>query len=202
MDGNPEDHDVRRHPATYERILRNISGCKVNIHWTVVRKNIVEPGYMDRYLAFWNDRPEANNIWVSVYTPQLEEESPERLTETDRRQLNEYFLSISGKYPKLTMHKGLMDAFLEPPTSPSTCLFSKLSVKLHRRFENPRGTVRLRRSAQLRGVRLLHQHGLALARRHESSWSASGATPDQRLFGDWRNHQSRAQSTARAPLEQ
>jgi hypothetical protein len=26
------------------------------------------------------------------------------------------------------MHKGLMDAFIAPPVSPSTCLFSKLSV--------------------------------------------------------------------------
>jgi sulfatase maturation enzyme AslB (radical SAM superfamily) len=128
VDGNPEDHDVRRKPATYERILRNIEGRKVNIHWTVVRKNIVEPGYMDRYLAFWNDRPEVNNIWVSVYTPQLEEESPERLGEKERQQLSQYFMSVSGKYPKLTMHRGLMDAFLKPPTSPSTCLFSKLSV--------------------------------------------------------------------------
>jgi MoaA/NifB/PqqE/SkfB family radical SAM enzyme len=44
VDGNPEDHDVRRKPATYERILRNIKGRKVNIHWTVVRKNIAEHG--------------------------------------------------------------------------------------------------------------------------------------------------------------
>ncbi len=70
VDGNPEDHDVRREPATYERILRNIARRKVNIHWTVVRSNIERPGYMDRYLEFWNARPEVNRIWVSVYTPQ------------------------------------------------------------------------------------------------------------------------------------
>jgi len=99
VDGNAEDHDVRRKPATYERILKNIAGRRVNIHWTVVRKNIEQPGYMDRYLSFWNDRPEVRNIWVSVYTPQ-----------------------------KLTMHAGLMRAFLEPPPSPAACLFSKLSV--------------------------------------------------------------------------
>lgn len=53
VDGNPEDHDVRRKPATYERILKNIRGHNVNVRWTVVRKNIEEPGYMDRYLDFW-----------------------------------------------------------------------------------------------------------------------------------------------------
>ena len=76
IDGNPEDHDVRRKPATYERILRNVQGRKINVHWTVVRKNIEQPGYMDRYLSFWNAQAEVDRIWVSVYTPQLEESPP------------------------------------------------------------------------------------------------------------------------------
>ncbi len=128
VDGNPEDHDQRRKPATYSRILKNIAGRKVNIHWTVVRKNIEERDYMDRYLNFWNAQPEVNRIWVSVYTPQVDEESAERLTEENREELGTYFSSVAGRYPKLTMHEGLMDAFLRPPESPSTCLFSKLSV--------------------------------------------------------------------------
>ena len=128
VDGNPEDHNVRRKPATYQRILKNIKGAKVNVHWTVVRKNIEEPGYMDRYLDFWNTQPEVHRIWVSIYTPQLDEVSSERLTEDNRRAVARYFTSVAGRYPKLTMHKGLMDAFLAPPPSPSDCVFSKLSV--------------------------------------------------------------------------
>lgn len=128
VDGNPEDHDIRRKPATYERILRNISGARINVHWTVVRKNLHQPGYMDRYLQFWNDRPEVNRIWVSIYTPQLNEESDERLLEGDRQLAARYFKSLGNRYPKLLMHNGMLDAFLEPPDSPSSCLFSKLSV--------------------------------------------------------------------------
>ena len=128
IDGNPEDHNIRRKPATYERILRNIAGTRVNVHWTVVRNNLHEPGYMDRYLDFWNERPEVNRIWVSVYTPQLKEESAERLQDEDRVLLAQYFRSCKGRYPKLLLHEGMLDAFLKPPTSPSTCLFSKLSV--------------------------------------------------------------------------
>ncbi len=128
VDGNPEDHDVRRKPATYERILRNVEGRRVNVHWTVVRKNIEQPGYMDRYLEFWSQRPEVDRIWVSIYTPQLGEESAERLTPENRTDLAKYFNGASGRYPKLSMHKGLMDAFLTPPAGPSDCLFSKLSV--------------------------------------------------------------------------
>jgi MoaA/NifB/PqqE/SkfB family radical SAM enzyme len=128
VDGNPEDHDIRRAPATYERILRNIKDSIVNVHWTVVRKNIEEPEYMDRYLAFWNARPEVRNIWVSVYTPQLDEESAEKLTNENRVQLAYYFNRSAKLYSKLTMHDGLMEAFLEPPKSPEECLFAKLSI--------------------------------------------------------------------------
>lgn len=128
VDGNPEDHDVRRKPATYERILRNIARRKVNIHWTVVRKNVEQPGYMDRYLNFWNERPEVNNIWVSVYTPQLTEDSPERLTTEARGELAAYFKTAGARFPKLTMHPGLMDAFIAPPKNPADCLFSRLSI--------------------------------------------------------------------------
>jgi MoaA/NifB/PqqE/SkfB family radical SAM enzyme len=128
VDGNPEDHDIRRKPATYERILRNTKGRRVNIHWTVVRRNLEQPGYMDRYLEFWNAQPEVRRIWVSIYTPQLNEDSAERLTPENRRQLAAYFNSVEGRYSKLTIHRGLMNAFLAPPAGPQSCLFSKLSV--------------------------------------------------------------------------
>src|ERR1700740_1193250 len=35
VDGLPEHHDVRRKPATYDRVLQNIEGCQVNVHWTI-----------------------------------------------------------------------------------------------------------------------------------------------------------------------
>jgi len=128
VDGNPEDHDLRRAPATYDRILRNIEDRIVNIHWTVVRNNVEQPGYMDRYLSFWNAQAEVNRIWVSVYTPQLNEESPERLTFEDRKELARFFTTSGARYSKLSMHRGLMNAFMSPPESPASCLFSTLSV--------------------------------------------------------------------------
>src|SRR5215469_810629 len=37
VDGLPEHHDERRKPATYARILENIRGREVNVHWTITR---------------------------------------------------------------------------------------------------------------------------------------------------------------------
>src|ERR1700688_3632651 len=71
VDGLPEHHDIRRKPATYERILKNIEGREVNIHWTITRPMLARPGYLEEYVAFWSARPEVNRIWVSGYTPQI-----------------------------------------------------------------------------------------------------------------------------------
>jgi len=43
VDGLPEHHDIRRKPATYDRILKNIHGRKVNIHWVITRPMLQRP---------------------------------------------------------------------------------------------------------------------------------------------------------------
>jgi hypothetical protein len=80
VDGLPEHHDVRRKPAAYERILRNIAGCEVNVHWTITHPMVQHPGYMEEYVRFWSGRPEVNFIWTSYYSPQSGEQSTEMLT--------------------------------------------------------------------------------------------------------------------------
>src|ERR1700752_244145 len=80
VDGLPEHHDVRRAPATYDRILKNISGCQVNMHGTITRPMLERPDYLDEYISFWNARPEIVRIWISLYTPQKGERAPEILT--------------------------------------------------------------------------------------------------------------------------
>src|SRR5713226_3785157 len=58
VDGLPEHHDVRRKPATYERILKNIEGCDVNIHWVITRPMLERAGYLEEYVNFWSGRAE------------------------------------------------------------------------------------------------------------------------------------------------
>ncbi|MGB6483242.1 MAG: radical SAM protein [Candidatus Acidiferrales bacterium] len=128
VDGLPEDHDERRKPATYERILNNIDGREVNIHWVVTRPMLAAPGYLEKYVAFWSARPEVNRIWVSVYTPQIGEQSREMLTAEDRAALARQLPDLAVRYPKLLFKDGMAKAFLEPPRNPGDCLFAKMSV--------------------------------------------------------------------------
>jgi MoaA/NifB/PqqE/SkfB family radical SAM enzyme len=135
VDGLPEDHDIRRKPATYERILKNIEACDVNIHWVITRAMLKRAGYLEEYVKFWSGRPEVNRIWVSVYTPQIGEKSPETLTPADRETLARELPSLAKQYPKFLFNEGLAKAFLHPPKNPEDCLFAKMSANYSADFE-------------------------------------------------------------------
>jgi MoaA/NifB/PqqE/SkfB family radical SAM enzyme len=128
VDGLPEHHDERRKPATYERILKNIEERQVNIHWVITRPMLSRAGYLEEYVAFWNARPEVDRIWVSLYTPQIGEESAEKLTAENRGLIARELPELAGRYPKLLMTTGLASAFVQPPENPDECLFAKMSA--------------------------------------------------------------------------
>lgn len=128
IDGLPEHHDIRRKPATYERILANLAGREVNIHWTITRPMLQRPGYLEEYVKFWDARAEVNRLWVSVYTPQIGEESAERLTQVDRETLANELPPLAKKYPKLLFNENLAKAVISPPKNPGDCVFAKLSA--------------------------------------------------------------------------
>ncbi len=128
IDGLPEHHDVRRKPATYERVLKNISGREVNVHWTITRPMLERPGYLEEYVSFWNARREVNRIWVSVYTPQIGEQSTEMLTRDQRAMLASALPLLAARYPKLLFNEGAARALVSPPKNPQNCLFAKMSA--------------------------------------------------------------------------
>lgn len=127
IDGLPEHHDVRRKPATYERILDNLAGRHVNIHWTITAQMLVRPGYLEEYVRFWAGREEARSIWVSLYSPQRGEVSAERLTPAQREFVAAELPRLHELYPKLLTAQGYAQALLHPPASPKECTFSRLS---------------------------------------------------------------------------
>jgi len=128
VDGLPEHHDVRRKPATYERILRNIAGRRVYIHWTVVRSHVQNLDYLRQYLSFWSVHQEVHRIWMSVYTPQKGEQSREMLTLPDRVRLAEAIPVLAREYPKFLITAGMAQALLYPPESPEQCAFARISA--------------------------------------------------------------------------
>lgn len=128
VDGLPEHHDIRRKPATYERILKNIAGRRVNIHLTITQPMLEREDYLDEYFAFWSARPEVRHIWMSTYTPQKGEKSAEMLTPESRARVIAAVPEWRSRFPKLLMDERTANAFASPPASPEKCPFAQMSV--------------------------------------------------------------------------
>jgi MoaA/NifB/PqqE/SkfB family radical SAM enzyme len=124
IDGLQPEHDVRRAPATYERILKNIQGRKVTIHCTITGQMMKRDGYLDDFLAFWTPREEIKRVWFSLFTPQIGDDLPEILTAEERRRAIAGFESLRRRYTKLDMPAQLIRAFEHPPSSPEQCTFA------------------------------------------------------------------------------
>lgn len=130
IDGLQPDHDIRRAPATYERILKNIEGQNITIHSTITGQMMKRPGYLDEFLAFWTPRKEIRKVWFSVFTPQIGDDMPEILTPAERQQLIVDILELRKKYPKLDMPEGLVKQFAKPPHNPEECVFALTTAVL------------------------------------------------------------------------
>ncbi|AXC14263.1 Fe-S protein, radical SAM family [Acidisarcina polymorpha] len=125
VDGLQPEHDERRKPATYDRILKNIAGAKVTIHSTITGNIAGRPGYHEEFLRFWSDRPEVEKVWFSLFTPQRGATGPEILTPEQRVLVVDELLRLRPLYPKLEMPPYLIREILSPPKSPDDCIFAR-----------------------------------------------------------------------------
>ena len=134
IDGLQPEHDVRRTPATYDRILKHIEGHTITVHCTVTRQQVGRQGYIEEFLKFWSARTEVEKIWISLYTPQIGEMSSERLRPADRVAVVQDLLALRMRYPKLALPKGLIEVYAEPPKSPDDCVFAKTTETISADF--------------------------------------------------------------------
>jgi organic radical activating enzyme len=125
IDGLQPEHDARRAPATYPRILKHIAGHHITVHCTVTGQQARQAGYLEEFVRFWSAREEAKQIWMSLYTPQIGEASPEKLNQHERENAVADLLRLRSIYPKLAMPQGLLEAYITPPKAPSECIFAQ-----------------------------------------------------------------------------
>jgi len=125
IDGLQPEHDARRKPATYTRILESIRDCQVTVHCTITGQMMQRPGYLREFIEFWSARPEIKKIWMSMFTPQVGASDPEILTPQERVEAVDELVRLRRLYPKLDMPEGLLREFLHPPASPHDCIFAQ-----------------------------------------------------------------------------
>jgi MoaA/NifB/PqqE/SkfB family radical SAM enzyme len=130
IDGLQPEHDERRKPATYERILRNIAGARVTIHCTITSQIAARPGYLDEFLRFWSGRAEIGKIWFSLFTPQIGATEAEVLTPAQRASVVAELRVLRRRYPILDMPDVVIDEIESPPENPEECIFARTTTTI------------------------------------------------------------------------
>ena len=125
IDGLQKEHDERRKPATYERILKNMAGHHVIIHCTITAQMMKARDYLEAFLRFWSPRPEIKKVWMSLFTPQRGTNPPECLSVEERARATEDLLRLRQIYPKLDVARATLREFAKPPQSPEECIFAR-----------------------------------------------------------------------------
>jgi len=124
IDGLQQEHDVRRAPATYDRILKNIAGQRITIHCTITAQMMKRPGYLSEFLEFWTPRPEIKKVWFSLFTPQIGDQLPEILSSEERLRAIADLTQLRKQFPKLDMPQAVLEQFASPPMRPHDCVFA------------------------------------------------------------------------------
>ncbi len=124
IDGLQPEHDVRRAPATYDRIIRNIAGQNITIHCTVTGQMMKRQGYLREFLEFWTPRAEICKVWFSLFTPQIGDRLPEMLEPEERKRAIADMMTLRKLFPKLDMREGMIRQFETPPQNPAECVFA------------------------------------------------------------------------------
>lgn len=124
IDGLQPEHDIRRAPATYERILKNIAGQRITVHCTVTAQMMKRAGYLAEFLEYWTPRPEIKKVWFSLFTPQVGDKLPEILSHEERSRAIAEMLELRKRFPKLDMPEVVIQQFAAPPSKPEDCVFA------------------------------------------------------------------------------
>ncbi len=138
IDGLQPEHDERRKPATYQRILKSIADARITVHCTITAQIADRPGYLEQFLAFWSRQPQVNKVWFSLFTPQRGASDPEILSPAQRASVMAELSRLRPLYPVLDMPEAVIREIAQPPASPAACIFAQttetLSADLERRI--------------------------------------------------------------------
>jgi MoaA/NifB/PqqE/SkfB family radical SAM enzyme len=167
IDGLQPEHDARRTPATYDRILKHIAGHSITVHCTITRQQVNRPGYLDDFLKIWSAQAEVEKIWMSLYTPQVGEVSDERLRPIDRAQAVNDLLALRQRYPKLALPKGLIEVYANPPDSPAECIFARTTTTISADFKTPISPCQFGGNPDCSNCGCIASAGLAAVARHQ-----------------------------------
>ena len=141
---------------------------QITVHCTVTRQQVRRPGYLEEFMRFWSDQTTVRQIWVSLYTPQVGENSAEQLTTADRTRVVADLLDLRGRFSQ-ARHAQRARRGVRVPAGfrPDHCIFAKVTTCLSADLEKVVTPLPVRRQPRLRQL---------WVRRVRPAWRRSDAT--------------------------
>jgi sulfatase maturation enzyme AslB (radical SAM superfamily) len=130
IDGLQPEHDRRRAPATYQRILQNIRSHSVIVHCTVTHQMAIRPDSFQEFLQFWSSKHEVRKIWFSLFTPQVGDKVEEILSPEERSRVLGQLAGLRPDFPKLELPDEVLRGYQNPPQSPADCIFARTTLSI------------------------------------------------------------------------
>jgi MoaA/NifB/PqqE/SkfB family radical SAM enzyme len=125
IDGLQPEHDARRKPATYDRILKNIENARICVHCTITSQIADRPGYLEEFLEFWSKRPQVAKVWFSLFTPQRGATDVEILSPRQRASVITQLRELRTRFSVLDMAESVVQEMETPPANPEECIFAR-----------------------------------------------------------------------------
>ncbi len=174
IDGLQPEHDVRRAPATYQKILRNIEGQHVTVHCTITSAMVKREGYISEFVDFWSANSNVEKIWMSIFTPQRGAENAEILSAEERRSVVEYF-DAAAREPAEAGYAGAGDSGISAAAGIAGALHFRKNYALDfRRFQNADRAVSIWRRSGLLAVRMFGVNGNGGGGKSQAGWFVYG----------------------------
>ena len=184
IDGLQPEHDIRRAPATYDRILKNIAGQNVIIHCTITGQMMKRPGYLREFLEFWTPRRDIRKVWFSMFTPQTGEQAPEILSPEERRRAIADLMSLRKDFAKLDMSEALIAKFASPPKNPRDCIFAQTTETISADLKTRIGPCQFGGNPDCSSCGCMASMGLAAIAGHKAGGTVIGGSHFPRFGGD------------------
>jgi sulfatase maturation enzyme AslB (radical SAM superfamily) len=135
IDGLQPEHDMRRRPATYDRILKNIAAHQITVHCTITSQMTQRANYLRDFAEFWSANPNVKRIWFSIFTPQMGATDLEILTPAERKTVLAELSKLRVEFPKIDMPESVLRGFATPPASPQDCIFAQTTTTISADFK-------------------------------------------------------------------
>jgi MoaA/NifB/PqqE/SkfB family radical SAM enzyme len=197
VDGLQPEHDLRRAPATYDRIIKNITAQNITVHCTVTGQMMKRPGYLKEFLEFWTPRREIRKVWFSLFTPQVGDQLPEMLLPEERQRAIADLLTLSKQFAKLDMPEAMIRQFAKPPSNPKECVFALTTQNLSADLRTKITPCQFGGTPDCKSCGCIASMGLAAVAAHR----LGGIIPVELIFkASIKIGQARAQRSATLPL--